>query len=332
MSEILEKIGQLFVMGFKGERPPKHFLNFIDEEQIGGFILFEENCRTQLTARQNIEVLKSHCRTGLPFVAVDQEGGRVSRLRGAPAEFRSPSEYAKDDAVEHFIEDYSRSMVLLDSLGFNLNLAPVADIRLDPNNLCLSGRTFGDNPDQVARFVRAAISVTNRQGLLSCLKHFPGLGAARIDPHKATATADYDEIIWRQREKIPFAAGIEEGADIVMTTHLKLPEIDNTLVITSSRIIPELLRKELRFDGPVITDDLTMKGAAEAGTVGERAVKAFKAGHDLLLFGPDHEEAIRAYDYFVDAVRRGEISADSLRSSLDRVAGLKFKLEQSIVR
>lgn len=332
MNEILEKIGQLFVMGFKGERPPKHFLNFIDEEQIGGFILFEENCRTHLMARENIVLLKARCRTSRPFVAVDQEGGRVSRLRGAPAEFRAASDYARENAVERFSEDYSRSMVLLDSLGFNLNLAPVADVGIDRNNRCLAGRTFGEEPDQVARFVRAAIQVTNHQGLLSCLKHFPGLGAASIDPHKATATADYDEIIWRQREKIPFAAGIEEGADIVMTTHLKLPEIDDNLVLTSAKIISELLRRELRFDGPVITDDLTMQGAAEAGTVGERTVKAFKAGHDLLLFGQDHDEAIRAYDYFVDAVQREEIPPDSLRSSLDRVAGLKYKLEQSMVR
>jgi len=332
MKEIPGNIGQLFIMGFQGERPPQHFLNFIHEEQLGGFVLFEDNCRTYLMARENIDLLKSFCRSTRPFVAVDQEGGRVCRLRGAPAEFRSPSEYARANTVERFVEDYSRSMVVLDSLGFNLNLAPVADIGLDRNNRCLAGRTFGEDPDQVAEFVRAALKVTNRQGILSCLKHFPGLGAASIDPHEATATADYDEIIWRQREKIPFAAGIEEGADMVMTTHLNLPEIDDNMVLTSKKIISELLRSELRFDGPVITDDLTMKGASSVGNIGERTVKAFKAGHDLLLFGPDHEEAIRAYDYFIDAVRREEISVDSLRSSLDRVAGLKYKLEQSVVR
>ncbi len=332
MKDILSKIGQLFIMGYRGERPPKHYLNFAHEEQLGGFILFEENCRTHLMARENIELLRSSCGMCTPFVAVDQEGGRVTRLRGAPAEFKAPSEYARTNALERFTEDYSRSMGLLDSLGFNLNLAPVADIGLDRNNRCLVGRTFGEDPEQVAEFVKAALKVTNRQGLLSCLKHFPGLGAARIDPHESTATAAYDEIIWRQREKIPFAAGIEEGADLVMTTHLLLPEIDDNMVLTSRKIISELLRGELHFDGPVITDDLSMKGAADAGDVGERAVKAFNAGHDLLLFGQNHEEAIGAYDYFVDAVRREEVTAASVRSSLDRIAGLKYKLEQSMVR
>jgi beta-N-acetylhexosaminidase len=177
-----------------------------------------------------------------------------------------------------------------------------------------------------------AVKTTNRQGILSCLKHFPGLGAASIDPHEATATADYDELVWRQREKIPFAAGVEEGADMVMTTHLFIPKMDDNMVLTSSKIVSNLLREELQFDGPVITDDLCMQGAAGAGNIGERAVKAFNAGHDLLLFGPDHGEAIRAYDYFVDAVRRGEITKENLRGSLDRVAGLKFKLEQTAVR
>ena len=332
MEDILGKIGQLFVMGYAGERPPKHFLDFIDEEQIGGFVLFEENCQSYLMARENIELLRSYCRTSAPFVAVDQEGGRVCRLRGAPAEFKSASEYAKNGGVERFVEDYSRSMVLLDSLGFNLNLAPVADIGLDRNNRCLAGRTFGDSPQQVAEFVKAAIGVTRHRGVLSCLKHFPGLGAASIDPHEATATAEYDEIVWRQREKIPFAAGVDEGADLVMTTHLHLPLIDDRMVLISERIISNLLREELQFDGPVITDDLCMKGASGAGNIGERTVKAFNAGHDLLLFGPEHEEAICAFDYFVDAVRRGEVNEENLRGSLDRVAGLKYKLEQSAVR
>jgi len=332
MKEITGKIGQLFIMGFRGERPPKHFLNFIDEERIGGFILFEENCRTYLMARENIDLLRSRCRGYVPFMAVDQEGGRVCRLKGAPAEFKAPSLYAKDNAMERFAEDYSRSMVLLDSLGFNLNLAPVADIGLNRNNRCLAGRTLGETPEQVAEFVRAAIKVTNRQGLLSCLKHFPGLGAATIDPHESVAVANYDEMIWRQREKIPFVAGIDEGADLVMTTHLHLPEIDEQQVLVSEKIVSRLLREELLFDGPVITDDLCMQGATGAGNVGERTVKAFNAGHDLLLFGQNDEEAIRAYDYFVDAVGRGEVSEDSLRGSLDRIEGLKYKLEQTIAR
>jgi beta-N-acetylhexosaminidase len=331
MDRILKSIGQLFIVGFPGETPPSPFLSFLQEEQIGGVILFEENCRTHLTARENIERIVACYADRLPFVAVDQEGGRVCRLRGAPAEFRPPASYAASKDVEHFVEDYSRAVVLLDSLGFNLNLAPVADIYLDPKNVCLAGRCFGSDPDTVAQFVQAAVEVAKQKGLLSCAKHFPGYGAAGVDTHQEAAGATYDELIWKQRERVPFAAAVEAGVDMIMTTHMRLPAVDNNIVTGSRKIIAEWIRTELQFDGPVITDDLCMGGAAELGDVRERAVAAFTAGHDLLLFGRDYEKAIDAYDYFVDAVRRGEIDSDAVRASLDRIAGVKFKLGRSTV-
>jgi beta-N-acetylhexosaminidase len=332
MRKMHENIGQLFILGFAGEEPPTPFLDFAEEAQIGGFILFEDNCRTHLIARENVERLKACFHHSPPFVAIDQEGGRVCRLRGIPAEFRAASVYAEEGSPERFREDYSRAMLLLNSLGINLNLAPVADIYLNAMNTCLRDRCFGRTAEQVAEYVRTSVMVTSAQGMLSCVKHFPGLGAATVDPHDDVATADYDELIWRQREKIPFAAGVESGADLIMTTHLLLPRVDKTIVTGSPRIVSEWLRRELEFDGPIITDDLCMEGAATLGHVGERTVAAFRAGHDLLLFGQDYEKAIGAYDYFVDAVNRGEIGEDDLRSSLDRVAGIKFKLKGSPVR
>lgn len=331
MRQKLGKLGQLFIIGFHGEEPPAPFLQFAEEAQLGGIILFEDNCRTHLMARENIERIKGCYSSRTPFVAIDQEGGRVCRLRGVPAEFKAAATYAAEDNQEHFREDYARAMVLLDSLGINLNLAPVADISLNSLNSCLKDRCYGESAAQVARFVQSAVSVTNEQGMISCLKHFPGLGAAVIDPHKATSEADYEEFVWRQREKIPFMAGIEAGADLIMTTHLLLPRVDNRIITGSKRIISEWIRGVLDFDGPVITDDLCMAGAAALGHIGERTVAAFKAGHDLLLFGQDYEAAIEAYDYFVDAVSRGEVTEDELRTSMDRVAGIKFKLKQSPV-
>jgi beta-N-acetylhexosaminidase len=183
----------------------------------------------------------------------------------------------------------------------------------------------------VAPFVVKAVEVAKKSGLLSCLKHFPGLGAAVTDPHFETPVVDYDELIWRQREMIPFAAGIEHGADMVMTTHLKMEAYAGEIVTGSSRIINTLLRQMLAFDGPVIADDLMMDGAAELGSIGERAVAAFKAGHDILLIGRDHEAAMRAYDFFCDTVSRGDIDQPQLQSSLGRVSGIKFKLDSSIV-
>jgi beta-N-acetylhexosaminidase len=332
-TDLMSRIGQLFIAGFPGESPPAAFLDFAAEEQIGGILLFEENCPTHNHTRELLDGLKSVFKAAKPFLAIDQEGGRVSRLRGMPAEFRAPAEYGREGemGLEHFREDYTRSVVYLESLGFNLNLFPVADIMLNPANACLQDRSFGDSPEQVAAFVRVAAEVTRGGGMFSCLKHFPGLGEATTDPHKAPAVAEYDTIVWDQREAVPFRAGVEAGADFIMTTHMFVPAIDRQLVTGSRQIIADLVRRQLEFDGPIITDDLTMKGAEILGSPGDRAVKAFNAGHDILLFGRDFESAMRAYDYFVDACRREVVIPERLKGALERIAGMKYRLGRSVV-
>ncbi len=324
-----QQLGQLFIIGFPGGTPDKAFLNFITEEQIGGVILFADNCGTHLIARQNIETIRSCYSTHPPFIAIDQEGGRVSRLKGAPVEYRSALAYGKSGDIEHFVEEYSRAAVYMEALGINMNLAPVADIQIDPENSCIADRSFGTTPELVAKFVAASVTTSMNHGLISCLKHFPGFGAAKNDPHQKTAIADFDMYLWEQRERIPFVAGIEAGADMIMTTHMRIPKLDGQIVTASSRILQEMVRGGLGFDGPIITDDLCMGGATELGDPGERAVAAFNAGHDILLFGQNTDASMQAFDYFVDACKRGEIDSDRIRASLDRVAGLKFKLGRS---
>ena len=282
-------------------------------------------------ARDTIHLIKSQYNDSVPFVAIDQEGGRVSRLRGAPAEFRSAAESGAAGNLEQFREEYRRSIVFMESIGINLNLAPVCDICLDRNNSCLEGRCFGTTAEAVAPFVDAAVRTSREGGLLSCLKHFPGLGAARTDPHDDVAVIPYEELIWEQRERLPFAAGVAAGADLIMTTHVRLDGFADDIATVSSAVIKNLLRRRLAFDGPVITDDLLMSGATDAGEIGPRTVAAFNAGHDLLLFGRDYEAATRAYDYFHEAYRRGEVSDDRLRAALARVAGVKFKLDSSVL-
>ena len=331
MSDVLKQVGQLFISGYPGDEPPGPFMNFIAEEQIGGVILFEENCPSQEAARAAIARLRSAYTDSVPFVAIDQEGGRVSRLRGAPVEFKAAAYYGREGGLEQYIEHYRRATVFMEALGINLNLAPVCDLFTDPANSCLQDRCFGETPDEVIPFVEASVRVARSAGLLSCLKHFPGLGSSIIDPHKAVAEVEYDEVIWEQRERRPFAAGVAAGADMIMTTHVRFQDEDSPIVTGSGEVLQNLIRKHLGFDGPVITDDLTMQGAAALGNIGERTVAAFNAGHDLLLFGRDYEAAARAYDYFQEAVRRGEVQRERLATALGRVSGVKFKLDSSVL-
>ncbi|MEA2030275.1 MAG: glycoside hydrolase family 3 N-terminal domain-containing protein [candidate division Zixibacteria bacterium] len=331
MSDLLKQIGQLFIIGFTGEEPSQEFLDFLKEKQISGVILFEENCPSYNKTRENIARIRAACGDNPPFIAIDQEGGRVCRLRGVPAEFRSAEEYGQDGNVDWFRKDYLRSVLLLESIGINLNFAPVCDIFTNPKNTCLAGRCFGKSHREVQPFVEAAVETSKNAGVMSCLKHFPGLGASTIDPHHETATADYEELIWTNRERIPFAAGVKAGADIIMTTHLLLPAMDNTIVTGSKKIVESLIRDALAFDGPVITDDLSMTGAAVLGAIGPRTVAAFNAGHDLLLFDSDFELASRAYNYFCDSLQRGEINEKRLQEAMNRISGIKFKLDSSVL-
>jgi len=329
-SDLINYIGQLFIIGFSGEEPSSAFLNFLAEENIGGVILFKENCPTHQKTKTNIELIRSVYLSSVPFVAVDQEGGRVCRIMGAPAEFPSATLYGTKYGLERFEEDYTRVAMYLESLGINVNLAPVCDIFLNPKNDCLKDRCFGETAQEVIPFVKAMVSISRKSLLLSCLKHFPGLGAAQNDPHHKTAVADYGPLTWEQREKLPFAAGVKEGADIIMTTHVRLLQFDKQIVTISSKIVSQYLRQRLGFDGAVTTDDMTMKGLTSEGNIGEMTVQAFKAGHDLLLFGQNMELAMEAYEYFKDAYLRGDIDAERIKTSLNRIAGIKFKLAKSV--
>jgi beta-N-acetylhexosaminidase len=180
--------------------------------------------------------------------------------------------------------------------------------------------------------VEKSVEVARRSGLLCCLKHFPGLGAAEADPHNEVAVADYNETLWAQREMIPFAAGIRKGAEMIMTTHMRLPKFDDTIVTGSEKIINTLLRQQLGFEGPLMTDSLDMNGAAELGEPGERAIKAFNAGHDILLFGQNLEEAIEAFDEFEEACKRGDIEESRIETALQRISGVKLKLDSNVLQ
>jgi len=331
-TKLFEKLGEHFIIGFKGKEPSSEFLEFLSEEKIGGVILFEENCENYDVLKENISKIKASYRSMVPLIAVDQEGGRVCRIKGMPAEYHSPSYYVSGDMLEKFEEDYAHSALYMESAGISLNLAPVADIFLNEDNDCLRDRCYGNSPEEVSAFVEKSIEVSHRSGLLCCLKHFPGIGSADTDPHLAVPIVAIDESTWLNREMIPFMSGVKKGADFVMTTHMLMPEIDDKIVTISEKVINELLREKIGFEGPVITDALDMKGAYELGEPGARAVKAFSAGHDILLFGQEFEETVEAFDHFVRACRDGEIPEERIESAQQRISGFKLKLDSNVLQ
>ncbi len=325
---MINRIGQLFIVGFDDDEPSAEFLEFIESENIGGVILFEKNCTPHTRAEETIKRITSAA-GDIPFIAVDQEGGRVCRFRGVPAEYASAEEFGRNNNLELFSEQFSRAAYYIRSLGVNLLLAPVADLNLNEKSSCLKERTFGSSPARVIPFIEKAVRLTNKAGLLSCLKHFPGLGAAKEDPHNEAARSESDLQIFLNRDSLTFKAGIDAGADMVMTTHLQMPRVDQHLTTESEMILNLLLREKLNFDGIAITDDLLMKGADSLGDYGQRALKAFRAGHDILLYGQNFQAAMEAVAYIKNAFQDGKIDEGRLILSLDRISGIKSKLAVS---
>jgi len=327
---MLEKIGQLFITGYDEREPFQDFLKFLIEENIGGVILFEENSHPHTRAESFIRQINAASRE-TPFIAVDQEGGRVCRFRGAPAEYPAASVFGKENNLEMFYEHFSRSIYYIHSLGINLLLGPVADLELNNKNQCLKDRTFGKKPSRIIPFIETAVKTAARSGVLTCLKHFPGLGAASEDPHNQTAVADYDLQTFLNRESLPFKAGIDAGADMVMTSHILLPNIAKHLATESPIIVERLLRERLNFDGVAITDDLLMNGAGGAAEAPRMAVRAFMAGHDILLLGRDFSTTKKTVAHFKDQFRKGGISEERIKTSLDRIYGVKSKLVETVL-
>ena len=324
-------LGQLFIAGYPGLEPSEDFLEFVESEQLGGVILFADNCPSYARAAESISVIKSRYPNSTPIIAIDQEGGRVTRLKGAPAEFRSAASYAAGNQLEAYIEDYTRAAVCMNTLGFNCNLAPVADLFLNEQNSCLRDRCFGADADIAIPYIRKTIEISHARGLLACAKHFPGLGAAEIDPHKATAIADYNFETWKSRERTTFKAASDAAVDLIMTTHVRVPQIDSVIVTGSPTIIADMMRLYLGFDGPVITDDLTMTGAESLGDIGERTIRAFQAGHDVLLFGQDYRAAQKALYQFRKAVDSARIPPERIALALERIASVKCRLARPAI-
>lgn len=325
------QIGQLFIVGYPGAEPPDDFLDFVETEQLGGVIFFADNCPSYARAAESIGMIKMRYRNSTPIIAIDQEGGRVTRLKGAPAEFRAPFSYAEQDQLEAYIEDYKRAAVCMDSLGFNCNLTPVADLFLNEENSCLADRCFGRDAETAIPFIRKTIEISHSRGMLACAKHFPGLGAASIDPHKATAIGDYDFETWKSRERNTFKAAADAAVDMIMTTHMRIPQLDSVIATGSPTVIADLLRLYLGFDGPAITDDLTMLGAESLGDIGERTIRAFQAGHDILLFGQDYQAARKALYQFRKAVENARIAPERISSALERIASVKCRLARPAI-
>ena len=314
MSEPARLVRACLLPSFPGFEPPDWVLREL-EAGLGGITLFAYNVRD----RSQLADLTAGLRDGRDvLVAIDEEGGDVTRLEAADGS-SFPGALALGVVDDPALTEAVAAAIAaeLAGAGVNLNLAPVADANTNPQNPVIGVRSFGADPELVARHVAAFVRGTQRQRIAACAKHFPGHGDTAADSHLdlPTAGGSLDDAL------LPFRAAIAAGVRAVMTAHVLVPELDSVPATLSPRILTTLLREELGFQGLVITDALEMRAISDGVGVEEAAVRALAAGADALCVGHDlHEEAVAAIVRAVAAaVAAGRLSLERLEEAAGRV-------------
>ena len=325
MDVVASHCGSFLVVSFPEAIPGDDTLHFIQDNHIGGVILFANHCRDRNNLRSWLTDFKKTLKR--PFIAaVDQEGGRVRRFdRGFPM-LEAPRYYGHHNHLEQYRSDLARVCEKLRETGINLNLAPSVDLLDTMPGHVMDSRAFSDDPAVVSKFARATIEIHRQQGLGTCAKHFPGLGRSEGDPHLVLAAANLSEDDFRKVELPPFKDAIEAGVDAVMVTHLSIPKVDGNPAIISEKIIAGWLKDSLELAGPVITDDLLMEGAASIDPIEQLTVRSFAAGSDILLFGQNLKKTRRAFEIFSEAWHGGKFVSQRQIDASKRVDTLMRKI------
>ena len=295
----------------------------------GGVVLFSDNVAsvdqvTRLTAGLVATARDEGYRL---LVMTDQEGGSVSRLPGTVAESQpSAASYGGDATAAR--RDARRVGAAMLGMGVSVDLAPVADVNTVGDAGVIGDRSFGSTPDVVSRMVHAQVEGYHLGGVATTIKHWPGHGSTRVDSHQALPTLTLPPRRWRRVHVPPFVAGIDAGTDLVMVGHLAYPALDPSgLPATLSPALNRRwLRDRLGFTGVVVTDSLERGALRGFGGSGALAVKAFRAGSDLLLMPADPRAAARG---LLDAVRSGKVARTALVRSESRVDRLRDRLGPS---
>lgn len=322
------KIGQLFMCGMPGTALDEGTDELIREVNPGGIILFARNIEGPLQlARLCTELQKRALEYhGTPlFLAVDQEGGRVARLREPFTCFPGNAAIGSSEQPVELALEFGRVTALeMKLVGLNMDLAPVVDVRRGEIEKHLDGRSFGEDPEKVGLLGRAVIRSLQGNGILAVAKHFPGLGRASLDPHFHLPRIEIDREELMTVNLPPFRAAIEEGVSSIMTSHAIYPALDGDLPATLSPfILSQLLRVEIGFPGLVLTDDLEMGAIAAHWSVAEGAAAAFAAGADVLLICKDQSLVRQSAATIGERMASGRIPAGRLEEALARIGSAK---------
>jgi beta-N-acetylhexosaminidase len=331
------KIGQMILIGFREAAVDTDVLREVSEGKVGSIIIFEKN----IPAKNSFAGLKKITWTyqkaaPIPlFIAIDQEGGKVNRLKDKYGFPRSITAEAMGkanslDSVRFYAEATASTLA---GLGININFAPVVDLAINPSNpvIVKNGRSFSNNEDSVALLAKEFIIQHRKYGVLTSLKHFPGHGSSLEDTHLGIADVTQ---FWKERELSPYARLIKEGyADAIMTAHIVNKNLDkNGLPGTLSKeILGGILRDKMNFEGIIFSDDMQMHAIAKHFGLEEAIKLSINAGVDIMTFsnniaGSDQRTVDRVHSIIRSMVQSGAISKERIDNSFKRIMRVKSQL------
>lgn len=325
MTDVHSLAAGVVCVGFEGTRIEPELEQILREAPFAGLILFGRNVESLEQARALTDRIRELIDN--PIIAIDQEGGRVARLRDNVEEI--PAMLAVAAAGDTDLAERAGAQLAFDlrRAGVNVDYAPVLDLMLMRMNTVIGARAFGDDPQQVIRFADAFARGLRSQGIIPTFKHFPGHGSTEVDSHLDLPAIDLDEQTLRSRDLVPFAA-LLPNAEALMTAHIIVRSLDAQRAATvSPRILTGLLRDEIGFNGVCFTDCMQMDAIAKGVGTTEGAVQAVIAGADCVLISHRIDLALESIVRIVEAVGTGRLSRERLEEAHARVQALRARLQ-----
>lgn len=324
-----KEIGQLFFIGLSGTTLTNEERDFIVNNNIGGVTLFGRNVESPeqvYNLCSDLHNLKSEMNNIPLAIGIDMEGGRVHRLKPPFTKWPAARKLGDLDSTSLAFKFALGMGEELRAIGINLNFAPCVDIFTNPKNTVIGDRSFGTNPEIVAKMASAITRGYIKAGVMPCAKHFPGHGNTLVDSHDDLPIEETSMEQLEERELIPFKKAFRARMDFVMTSHILFKNIDPDHPVTlSKKIITDKLRNELRYKNIVITDDLDMGALSKNYSTEEIPVRALQAGCDILLYCNKPEVPPIAINAVKEALANGDISEEQVKNSIQKIVDIKSK-------
>jgi beta-N-acetylhexosaminidase len=319
-SGVRRQIGQLLIAGFDGTQLPSELRSLAREFSLGGVIFFARNVEEP----EQVAELAHEASRLVPdvpcWVSIDQEGGRVARLKKPFTEWPPMATLGRSGDVT-LAERFAKALASeLKAVGVTLDYAPVLDVHTNPKNPVIGDRSLSDTAKTVAELGAAIVRTLQAEGLAACGKHFPGHGDTSTDSHHELPLVEHPPERLRETEFLPFKAAIDANVATIMTAHVFVPSLDEKRPATlSRRVVTDILRRELRYEGVILSDDLEMKAIASQYAVPQAAVMAIEAGCDgVLICSGAHDTQAAALEAIVHAVEEERLPWSRVEDALKR--------------